>query len=445
MTPPIAAALRTATTDPTDDVTTDQTPASGLRTAFASLSTVHFRYYVGGVLVTSTGGWIQRIAQDWLVLSLTNSPTAVGITTMCQFLPSLVLGLGGGVIADRFPKRSILSVTMTMMGLLAGSLAFLVLTGRVQVWQVDLVALLLGVTMAVDSPTRQSFVSELAPPGQIRSAVSMVSSTFQLGAMIGPALSGVLITGVGSGWAFAINGASYLVALLMLRRIPQGERGTRAAGGRELGPALRYARDTATVRWPIALAGVLGMFTLSLPVSLSAVAKDVFRSGSAGYGLLSSALALGAVVGAVISARQARTPRLRALVRNAVLLAAAWLVCSGMPSAWLFVPVLVALGAASINFITTAQSMIQLTTPSALRGRVLSVYLLVFFGGGAVGGPFVGWMCSAFGARAAMVVAGVVSAAAATGLAAYLSRAGHLRLRVEVPARPREMVSIVAR
>ncbi|MEP6799100.1 MAG: MFS transporter, partial [Lapillicoccus sp.] len=332
------------------------------RTAFASLSTPHFRSYVGGVLVTSTGGWIQRIAQDWLVLSLTGSPTAVGITTMCQFLPSLVLGLGGGVLADRFPKRSILAVTMTAMGLLAGVLAVLVLTGRVQVWHVDLVAALLGVTIAVDNPTRQSFVSELAPRGQIRSAVSMVASTFQLGALIGPALSGVLITGVGSGWAFAINGASYLVALSMLLRIPGGRSSDRTTGDRDLAPALRYARDTVTVRWPIALAGVLGMFTLSLPVSLSAMAKDVFRTGSSGYGLLSSALALGAVAGAVLSARQARTPRLRALVRNAALLAAAWLVCSAMPYAWLFVPVLVALGASSINFVTTAQSMIQLTT-----------------------------------------------------------------------------------
>lgn len=449
MTPPTAAAVRTAGTSPSD-LPADRadgpaSPALGLRTAFASLSTVHFRYYVGGVLVTSTGGWIQRIAQDWLVLSLTNSPTAVGITTMCQFLPSLILGLGGGVLADRFPKRSILAVTMTAMGVLAGVLAVLVLTGRVQVWHVDLVATLLGVTIAVDNPTRQSFVSELAPADQIRSAVSMVSSTFQLGALVGPALSGILITGVGSGWAFAINGASYVVALGMLLRIPAGARRRRGAGDRDLAPALRYARDTATVRWPIALAGVLGMFTLSLPVTLSAVAKDVFDSGSAGYGLLSSALALGAVVGAVVSARQARTPRLRALVRNAALLATAWLLCSGMPTAWLFVPVLVMLGAASINFITTAQSMIQLTTPPPLRGRVLSVYLLMFFGGGAVGGPLVGWMCDTIGVRSSMVVAGVVSAVAAVVLAAYLSRDGRLRLRVEVPARPRHMVSIVGR
>ena len=430
MTPPTAAALRAASTTPADLPTA--TP--GLRAAFASLSAVHFRYYVAGVLVTSTGGWIQRIAQDWLVLSLTDSPTAVGITTMCQFVPSLVLGLGGGVIADRFPKRSILAVTMTVMGLLAGALAVLVLTGTVEVWHVDVIAVLLGMTIAVDNPTRQSFVSELAPQGQIRSAVSMVSSTFQLGALLGPALSGLLITGVGSGWAFALNGLSYLFALGMLTRIPRSSSRARDAGHRELRPAISFAVHTTTVRWPIALAGVLGMFTLSLPVSLSAFAKDVFDTGSSGYGLLSSALALGAVAGAVVSARQTRTPRLRALVRNAALLAAAWLLCAGMPSVWVFLPVLVLLGAASINFITTAQSMIQLTTPPALRGRVLSVYLLVFFGGGAVGGPLVGWLCDSLGAPTAMVVAGAVSAIAAGSLAVHLSKAAQLRLHVVAPS-----------
>ncbi|GAA1878944.1 MFS transporter [Lapillicoccus jejuensis] len=438
MTPPTEASVRPASTDPDQLERLERRladpPPAGLRTAFSALATAHFRYYVAGVLVTSTGGWVQRIAQDWLVLSLTGSPTAVGITTMCQFVPSLVLGLGGGVIADRFPKRRVLSVTMTLMGLLAGVLAVLVLTGAVQVWHVDVVALLLGMTIAVDNPTRQSFVSELAPAGQLRSAVSMVSSTFQTGALLGPAIAGVLLSGVGSGWAFALNGASYVVALALLVRIPARPAAARSGGDRELRPAVDYARHAPTVRWPILLAGVLGMFTLSLPVSLSAFAKDVFHSGSAGYGLLSSALALGAIAGAVVSARQPATPRLRALVRNAALLAVAELLCALAPSVWTFVPLLVVLGACSINFITTAQAMIQLTTPPALRGRVLSVYLLVFFGGGAAGGPLVGALCDHGGPQLAMLVAGVVSGIAAASLAVWISHREHLRLAVTMPS-----------
>ncbi len=459
MTSATAASVRIATTTTTATTTAAPTtttisdslapagpataPSSGFRTAFAALGQAQFRYYVIGVLITSTGSWVQRIAQDWLVLTLTNSPTAVGITTMCQFLPTLVLGLGGGVIADRFPKRAVLSVTMTIMGLLAGVLAVLTLSGNVQVWHVDVVAVLLGMTIAVDNPTRQSFVTELAPAHQLRSAVSMVSSTFQLGAMVGPAVSGLLISGVGSGYAFALNGVSYIGALIALSRIRRGTSAHRDGRARELRPAIRYVRDTVTVRWPVALVGVIGMFTLSLPVTLASFAKSVFQSGSAGYGLLSSSLALGSMTGAVLAARQPRAPRLRALVGFAAALATAELVCALAPTIETFVPLLVVLGASALSFITTAQSMVQLSTPPGLRGRVLGVYLLVFLGSGAVGGPLVGWVIDSFGARAGLTLAGTCSAVAAAVLASHLARTGHLRVRLEFPARPAEMVSIV--
>jgi len=433
---------------PSDSPTASRPATSGptgFRTAFASLGQAHFRFYVIGVFITSTGGWVQRIAQDWLVLTLTNSPTAVGITTMCQFLPTLVLGLGGGVIADRFPKRAVLSVTMTAMGLLALVLAALTLVGQVQVWHVDVVAVLLGVAIAVDNPTRQSFVTELAPAHQLRSAVSMVSSTFQLGAMVGPALSGLLISGVGSGYAFLLNGLSYGGALIALSRIRRGTPARQDGTARELRPAIRYVRDTVTVRWPVALVGVIGMFTLSLPVTLASFAKSVFQSGSAGYGLLSSSLALGSMMGAVLSARQPRAPRLRGLVGFAAALAAAELLCALAPTILTFVPLLVVLGAAALSFITTAQSMVQLSTPPGLRGRVLAVYLLVFLGSGAVGGPLVGWVIDTFGARSGLTLAGTCSAVAAVVLASHLARTGRLKVRLEFPARPAEMVSIVGR
>ncbi|MDQ6716223.1 MAG: MFS transporter [Actinomycetota bacterium] len=415
----------------------------GLRTAFAALARPQFRYYVIGLLITSTGGWVQRIAQDWLVLALTDSPTAVGITTMCQFLPTIVLGLGGGVIADRFPKRAVLTVTMTAMGLLAAVLGVLTVTGHIQVWHVNAVAVLLGVAIAVDNPTRQAFVAELAPADQLRSAVSMVSSTFQLGAMLGPAASGLLISGVGSGYAFMVNAVSYIGALVALSRIGPSSAPVRDRATRDLVPAVRFVWDTLSVRWPVALVGVVGMFTLSLGVTMASFAKSVFHSGSAGYGLLSSALALGSMVGAVLSARSGSAPRLRRLVGSAAALAVAEVLCAVAPTAVTFVPLLVVLGAAALSFITTAQSMVQLSTPSGLRGRVLAIYLLVFFGSGAIGGPVIGAVVGAHGPRVGLVLAGACSALAALALAAHLARTGHLRLRLEFPARPAQMVSII--
>lgn len=440
VTSPAASTVPTLASNPP---TPTAVPTPGLRRAFAALARPQFRFYAIGVLITSTGGWVQRIAQDWLVLTLTDSPTAVGFTTMCQFLPTLLLGLGGGVIADRFPKRVILTATMTLMGVLAAVLGTLTVTGSIEVWHVNTVAVLLGIAIAVDNPTRQAFVGELAPAGQLRSAVSMVSSTFQLGAMLGPAISGLLISGVGSGYAFLLNAASYLGALVALSRIGPSEPAVRDGAARDLRPAVRFVWDTLTVRWPVALVGVVGMFTLSLGVTMASFAKSVFHSGSAGYGLLSSSLALGSMLGAVLSARHGRAPRLRGLVGSAAALALAEVLCALAPTVVTFVPLLIVLGAAALSFITTAQSMVQLSTPSRLRGRVLAVYLLVFLGSGAAGGPLVGWVVDSFGARVGLGLAGCCSAVAALSLAVHLARAGHLRLRLEFPARPAEMVTIV--
>ncbi|MGI8416736.1 MAG: MFS transporter, partial [Nakamurella sp.] len=280
---------------------------------------------------------------------------------------------------------------------------------------------------------------------QVRSAVSMVSSTFQLGAMIGPALSGLLITGIGSGYAFLVNGLSSFGALIALSRIPRRPRSQQQRTKSSVRPAIAYARATVTVRWPVLLVGVLGMFTLSLPVTLASFANSVFHSGSSGYGLLSSALALGSLGGAVFSARNARTPRLRGLVGAAVALAAAELVCAVAPTAVTFIPLLVLLGATVLSFITTAQSMVQLTTPAAMRGRVLGVYLLVFLGSGAIGGPLVGSIIGSYGARAALLLAGICSAAVALTLATYLAKTEHLGIKIEFPARPLQMMTIKGR
>ena len=411
----------------------------GFRDTFSALQVRNFRLLVSGLLCVSIGGWVQRIAQDWLVLTLTGSATAVGFTTALQFLPTLLLGMYGGVLADRFPKRKILLVTQSTMGSLAGILAVLAFTGQVQVWQVYMMALILGLATAVDNPTRQSFVTELVGKQRLRNAISMVSSTFQLGSLIGPALGGALLGAVGTGWAFALNAVTFfgsISALLRMREheMPGLQAARKASAGLRIRDGLRdgvrYAFHEPAVRWAIALVGVYGMFTISLPVTLTAFADRVFHIGASGYGVLNSVVAVGALAGALLSARRVRPTRLRNLVGIAALLACAEILAAIQPALWTFIPVLAAQGLATLMFLTAAQSMVQLTTPDGLRGRVSGIYNLVFIGGGAIGGPTVGFLAQHFGARSALLLAGLIPAVATTAIALRLRRDGRFRLVV---------------
>ncbi|MGW1346625.1 MFS transporter [Kribbella sp. NPDC002412] len=416
---------------------TDTRRRPGFRETFSALEVRNFRLLVSGLLVSSTGGWIQRIAQDWLVLTITGSATAVGITTALQFLPTLLLGLYGGVIADRFPKRKVLLVTQTTMGTGAAVLAVLAFTGSVQVWQVYLMALFLGLATAVDNPTRQSFVPELVGKERVRNAISMVSSTFQLGSMVGPALGGVLLGALGTGWAFAINAITFFASISALLRMREHEMpglqaARKASAGMRIRDGLkdgvRYAFHEPAVRWAIALVGIYGMFAISLPVTLTAFADRVFHIGATGYGVLNSVVAVGALTGALLSARRVRTPRLRNLVGIASFLAVMEILAAIQPSLWTFVPLLAALGMATLMFLTAAQSMVQLTTPDGLRGRVSGIYNLVFIGGGAIGGPLVGFLAQTWGARSSLLLSGLIPAAATIAIALRLRRDGRFRL-----------------
>jgi MFS family permease len=434
----------TGSVHPVPDFHTHRTPATpdeipaaqrrpGFRETFSALEVRNFRLLVSGLFVSSTGGWVQRIAQDWLVLTLTGSATAVGITTALQFLPTLLLGLYGGVIADRFPKRKILLVTQTTMGTLAAILATLALLGDVRVWQVYTLALILGLATAVDNPTRQSFVTELVGKQRLRNAISMVSSTFQLGGLIGPALGGAMIGAVGTGWAFALNAVTFfgsISALLMMREheMPGLSAARKASQGIRIRDGLRYAFHEPAVRWAVVLVGIFGMFTISLPVTLTAFADVVFHTGATGYGVLNSVVAVGSLAGALLSARRIRPTRLRNLVGIAAILAITEMVAALQPSLWTFLPLLCALGMATLMFLTAAQSMVQLTTPDGLRGRVAGIYNLVFIGGGAIGGPTVGWIAEHWGARTGLLLAGLIPATATIAIGIKLARAGRFRV-----------------
>jgi len=414
--------------------------------AFAALEVRDYRLFLTSQVVATTGLWMQRIAQDWLVLELTGSVTAVGIAVALQFLPVLLLGLFGGVVADRFPKRRILVVTQSTAALVAATLGTLALTGTVQAWHVFVLATVLGLVTVVDNPTRQVFVSELVGPGHIRNAVSLNSSVFQLGALVGPALSGVLIHAVGQGWSFLLNAASCLVVVSMVlvirpkaALVPERSRG----GSGELRAALRYIGRTSEVAWSIALAATIGLFGLNMPVILAAFADHVFTAGVSGYSLFNSLSAVGALTGAIVSARRQAAPRVRTLTATLVALGLTLMIAALAPSAWTFGIALVAIGFCTLQFLTGANSLVQTTATPALRGRVMGVYLLVLLGGQAIGGPAVGWLIDHVGARPSMLGCGALVALVSTGVGLLIARRSHLTLELELHGRSRLPLHIV--
>ena len=433
---------------------------------FPSLANRNFRLLLSGLLISGTGGWIQRIAQDWLVLTLTDSPTAVGITTACQFLPTLALGLHGGLLADRFPKRAILLATQVSMSLTAAVLALLTLSGHVRVWHVFVLAVVLGVVTAVDNPVRQSFVSEVVEGPQLRNAISLVSCTFQIGAMAGPVIGGVLMSSVGAGYAFAVNALTFaapVTALLLMRGTGRSALAVRAEQARagqvregqvregqvrgeqdgvldhadpvavgaatpDIREGLRYALRTPTVLWPVVMVGAFGFFTISLPVTLAAFAKDEFHSGASGLGLLNGVVAVGALAGALTTARRSKPLRLRTVGLAAWALATAMLLAAAAPNQVSFTLLLVLVGAANLGFLTSAQSLVQLATADHLRGRIVGLYMLVFIGSGALGGPVVGLLAEHFGPRTGLLVSGFVPAVVTILVCRHLARAASLRI-----------------
>ena len=401
---------------------------------FAALRVRNYRLYFTGQVVSNTGTWMQRIAQDWLVLSITNSPIAVGVTTALQFLPMLLFGLWGGVIADRYSKRTLLIGTQMIMGVLAAVLATLTLTGHVQVWQVYAAAFGLGLVAVVDTPTRQTFVNEMVPPPLIRNAVSLNTGNFQLARMVGPAVAGVLISVVGAGWAFAFNAVSYLAVIAGLLLMNTGElqkvqRAPRAGG--QVREGLRYVRNRPNLLWIIVLVFFIGTFGYNFAIILSAYAKDVFDAGADVYGLLNTALAVGSVIGALLAARRA-SARMGYLFVTAGGFAVMLIVTGLTPWMIPFAIALVFTGLLSVSFNTTANATVQLTTDAAVRGRVMSLYMLVFAGGTPIGSPIVGAITEHWGPAVALVVSGLICLIATIGCVVLAARQSGVKVVVDL-------------
>ncbi|MFI8515095.1 MFS transporter [Streptomyces sp. NPDC085460] len=397
---------------------------------FSSLSIRNYRLFFTGAIVSNTGTWMARITQDWLVLSLTGSAAAVGITTALQFLPMLLFGLYGGVIADRYPKRRLLLVSQAALGLCGLALAALTLSGQVQVWHVYLIAFLLGMVTVVDNPARQSFVSELVGPDRLRNAVSLNSANFQSARLIGPAVAGVLIAGIGSGWAFLVNGLSFLapLAALWLMRTSELHKVERAPRGKgQLREGLRYVAGRPDLIWPIALVGFIGTFGFNFPIWLTAFSEEVFHVGAGTYGFLNTLMAAGSLAGALLAARRGST-RLRMLVIAAGVFGVLEIASALSPSFWLFALLLVPIGMIGLTVNVTANSAVQMATDPVMRGRVMSLYMMVFAGGTPIGAPLLGWVTDTYGARAGFATGGLVSLTAAAVIGLVLARIGNLKL-----------------
>ncbi|MGW1889965.1 MFS transporter [Streptomyces sp. NPDC002004] len=407
-------------------------PTARTSSMFSSLKIRNYRLFFTGQVVSNTGTWMQRIAQDWLVLSLTGSSAAVGITTALQFLPMLLFGLYGGVLVDRLPRRPVLLLTQSAMGLTGLALAVLTLTGHVQVWHVYLTAFLLGLVTVVDNPARQSFVSEMVGPGQLQNAVSLNSANFQSARLVGPAVAGLLITAVGSGYAFLFNGLSFLapiagLLLMRTRELHVVERAPRGKG--QLREGLRHVAGRPELIWPIVLVGFIGTFGFNFPVWLSAFTDDVFHAGAGTYSLLNTLMATGSLAGALLAARRG-TSRLRLLVSAAVLFGVLEVVAAVTPSFWVFAALLVLIGVFGLTVNVTANSSVQMAADPAMRGRVMSLFIMVFTGGTPLGAPLVGWVTDVYGARIGFAAGGLVSAVAAVAIGLILARVGGLRLSV---------------
>ncbi|WP_446666963.1 MFS transporter [Flexivirga sp. B27] len=397
---------------------------------FASLHNRNFRWFVFGQAASTSGLWTQRVAQDWLVLTLTHNAFLVGVATATQFVPTLLFGMSAGLVADRFDKRHVLMCTVSTLGLCAAVLGVLCVTDTVQLWHVLVIAFLTGTAACFDNPTRSAFIHQIVGPEKLRNAVSLNSAIFQLGALAGPAVSSGLITAVGTGWAFIATGGWYVVvfgAFLAIRtsQLRVAPRLHRAKGQQRM--ALREIARRPVLLWPIVLAGVCAFFTTNFAVTLTAFAKD-FHLDARGYGFLTISLALGSLVGALISARWPGS-RLRHIAALAGGLAVGQLVAAAMPGMLTVGAAFVVIGAIGMPFLIATNTLIQLASGDSMRGRVLGVYMLVTLGMAAVGGPVVGFLDQVGGAPLGLVTGAVVIGAVAALVSRRLVHVAGIDLR----------------
>lgn len=400
---------------------------------FRSLSERNFRLFFAGQAVSATGTWMQSVAQGWLVLRLTGSGVALGVTYALQFLPLLLGGAWAGVLADRLDKRRILVATAAASGVLAGGLGLLTATGAVRLWMVYAFALAYGTATAIDNPARRAFVNEMVPPAHVSNAVSLTSAVFTSARVVGPAAAGLLIAGVGLEWCFLFNAVSFVAVIWALVAMDRAALLTVppvARRKRQVREGLGYAWRTPALRVPLLMTVLVGTFAFNHQVVLPVLARETFDGGPGAFGALYAFLSIGSVAGALLSAHQPRASQQYVTVAT-LALGAALGAAALAPTLGVELLVLVPVGMAAQAFVTMANGVLQTHAAPEMRGRVLSLFSVAFLGSTPIGGPVVGWVCEQLGARAGLAVGAVASLAAGAGALAWSAR---LRPAAERPS-----------
>ncbi len=422
---------------------------------FRALRIRNYRLYALGGVVSNTGTWMQRVAQDWLVLQLYTDPaaasTALGVTVGLQFLPILLLSPYAGLVADRVDKRRLLQATQLFMAATSIVLAVLAITGVITPWMVYALVLLFGAAAAFDAPARQSFTSEMVGPEDLPNAVGLNSASFNLARVIGPALSGVLIAALGggvtaTGWVIGVNALTYFAvigALQMMRdsELQQIERAPRGPG--MIRDGVRYVRSRPDLMMIMFAAFFAGTFGMNFQMTSALMATQVFDKGASEYGLLGTTLAVGSLTGALLGARRVKQPRLRLVIGAAVAFAVIEIALGLMPSYVTFAALTPLLGLSLLTMLNAANTSVQMSTPAPLRGRVMALYMTLVMGGTPLGAPFIGWIGATFGARWTLVGGGLL-VLVGVALAVLLFRPGGVFGQRTAPVEAAQPVASIA-
>jgi MFS family permease len=412
---------------------------------FRSLRVRNYRLYFTGNVISQVGTWMNRVAQDWLVLQLTHDdPVALGIATGLQFGPILLLSVWAGILADRYDKRKMLLWIQLVLGLSGVALGVLAWAGSAQIWHVYVACVVVGSAAALDGPVRQSFVVEIVGPRDLTNAVGLNSLGFNGARIVGPAVAGVLIALVNTGPVMVIAGLSYLAVIVGLKRMRTAELHPAKPVARAKGQAragFAYVRGRPDLVLVLTMLFLVATFGMNFQLTLAIIARIVFQRDASSYGLLTTALAVGALLGALISARRTRPPRLRLLVGTALAFGVTEIILGLTGSYLLLAALLVPQGVFMLMFVNAANAMVQLTTPAEMRGRVMGIYTLVFLGGTPFISPLLGVVAERFGGGAPLIVGGVISAVGAIVLGGWIARTS--RVHVELRVHPVPHVHVV--
>jgi MFS family permease len=410
------------------------------RTTFASLAVPNYRRYVGGQSISLIGTWMQTTAQAWLVLTLTHSSVDLGVIVALQALPVLLLGAYGGVIADRIDKRKLMIVLQSMMGLQALVLGVLATTHVVRVWEVGVLALILGLNNTFENPARQAFILEMVGPRDLRNAVSLNSVLANVARAVGPAVAGLLIAGVGDGICFLINAASFVAVVVSLATMDRSALQPSKSSGRargQLRAGVRYVAHAPDLGVPLLMMVLIGTFAYEFQVVLPVLATQTFHGGATAYGFMLASMGVGAVVGGLVTAARGHTG-LRPVTMAASAFAVVLFFAAGAPSLVLEYVALAAVGWASVSFIARGNSTLQLGSAPSMRGRVMALWAIAFQGTTPVGGPLIGLIVAGEGARAGLLT-GAISCVMAAAVAAMFMR--RLKRQPTVPEAPEAPVT----